>query len=315
MEAKYFDLLDEETIAFVRHTEEFYPADAVDFSVQKQRQYYDALCREFHVDYPDQVTSTDHFWETRENSVPVREYKSGGASPGAHILFFHGGGFVVGGLESHDSICGELCGRTGCNLTAVDYRMAPEHLHPAAFDDALVSFRRAAAEKNLPIILVGDSAGGNLAAAVSHAVRGEKHTPAGQVLIYPGLGGDMSKGSYIEHANAPMLTLADIDYYHEIRTGGSGLPRDVTAMPLVDDDFTDLPPTVVVTAECDPLADDGKEYRDRILADGGKAVWFNETGLVHGYLRARSSCKRARESVTRIVKAIEMLAGGQWDYP
>ncbi|MGI9351649.1 MAG: alpha/beta hydrolase [Rhizobiaceae bacterium] len=315
MEAKYLDLLDEETIAFVRHTEEFYPSDAATASIQKQRQYYDALCKEFHVEYPDGVTSSDQFLSIGDHSIPVRDYHFTNTVPQANIMFYHGGGFVVGGLESHDSICGELCGRTGCSLTAVDYRMATEHLHPAAFEDALLAFKRMAAEKNLPTILVGDSAGGNLAAAVSHTMRREIHAPVGQVLIYPGLGGDVSRGSYLEHANAPMLTLADIEYYHEMRTGGSGLPRDVTAMPLTDEDFTDLPPTVLITAECDPLADDGKEYCDRMLKAGGKAVWINETGLVHGYLRARSSCKRAAESVSRIVEAIEMLANRRWEYP
>lgn len=312
MDAKYLDLLDEETLAFVKDTEAFYPADAVDAPVEKQREYYDALCEEYHIDYPDGVTSSDRILQADGFSIPVRDYVGSGGKSRAHIVFYHGGGFVVGGLESHDSICGEFCGRTGCSLTAVDYRLAPEHLHPAAFEDALFSFRQIARETNLPIILVGDSAGGNLAAAVSHEARAGEVQPIGQVLIYPALGGDQSKGSYIEHAEAPALTLADIDYYHRIRTGGEGLPRDVTAMPLLDADFSNLPPTVIITAECDPLAEDGRDYRDRILAAGGKAQWINERGLVHGYLRARSTVKRAADSVTRMVKAIEMLADGEW---
>ncbi|MEM9277199.1 MAG: alpha/beta hydrolase [Pseudomonadota bacterium] len=314
METKYLDILDEETLAFVKHTEDFYPPYAVNAPIPEQRQYYDALCREYHIEYPEGVSSSDRTLKNREAFIQLRNYVSVSGVSRAHIVFFHGGGFVVGNLETHDSICAEFCGRTGCSVTAVDYRLAPEHLHPAAFDDSLVAFQRIANETDLPIILVGDSAGGNLAAAVSHTARKEEKQPIGQVLIYPALGGDQTKGSYIEHANAPGLTLDDIDYYHRIRTGGKGLPQDVSAMPLLDEDFSNLPPTVIITAECDPLADDGRDYRDKIAAAGGKVVWINEEGLIHGYLRARSTVKRAADSVTRIVEAIEMLADGKWEY-
>ena len=98
------------------------------------------------------------------------------------------------GCDSHDDVCAELCGRTGYELVSVDYRLAPEHLHPAAFDDALAAFEWIAASLPQPILLAGDCAGGNLAAAVSHATRGHSRAPIGQVLIYPGLGGDIDEG-------------------------------------------------------------------------------------------------------------------------
>jgi len=248
MDDKYLDLLDAETLAFVRQTEAFYPVDAINATIEQQRGFYDALCDEFNEGYPPEVT--------------------------------------------HDSICAEFCARTGCSLTAVDYRLAPEFIHPVAYDDCLVAFNRITAEQTIPIILVGDSAGGTLAAAVAHTVRGEAQNLVGQLLIYPALGGDKSKGSYQEHANAPMLTLADIEFYGEIRGSGRDLSNDATATPLADRDFSNLPPTVIVTAECDPLADDGGAYRDVIQKAGGKALWFNETGLVHGYLRARFTVER-----------------------
>src|SRR5690606_22159742 len=116
-----------------------------------------------------------------------------------------------------------------------------------------------------PIILTGDSAGGNLAAAVSHTTRGHARKPAGQVLIYPALGGDRSKGSYNSHAEAPMLTLRDIEFYADIRTGGQHRAGDITLSPLTDTDFSGLPPTVLITAECDPLSSDGEAYRDRVI--------------------------------------------------
>jgi acetyl esterase len=111
-----------------------------------------------------------------------------------------------------------------------------------------------------------------------------------------------------------MLTMRDLDFYSRFRTGGREWGRDATLSPLADADFSDLPPTVIVTAECDPLSSDGEAYRDRMLAAAGRAVWREEKGLVHGYLRARHSVGRARESFTRIVEAVGWLGKGEWPY-
>jgi len=232
--------------------------------------------------------------------------------PAATVLYIHGGGFILGGLDSHDDVCADFCARTGFEVVSVDYRLAPEHLHPAAFDDALHAFEWAAKTYDRPVLLCGDSAGGNLCAAVAHATRGHAKRPIGQVLIYPGLGGDRSRGSYVTHAQAPMLTMRDLEFYKHIRTGGHDRSGDATLAPLADTDFARLPPTVLITAQCDPLSSDGETYRDRIIAAGGRATWVEEPGLVHGYLRARHTVGRARESFTRIVDAVASLGRGAW---
>ncbi|HGG06290.1 MAG TPA: esterase, partial [Aliiroseovarius sp.] len=152
--------------------------------------------------------------------------------------------------------------------------------------------------------LAGDSAGANLASAVSHATRGQFRI-AGQVLIYGAFGGNVDRGSYLTHAHAPMLTRDDIVYYMDIRFDNSAPDADPTAAPLQDTDFTDLPPSVLISAECDPLSDDSRDYAERIESAGGQALWINEAGLVHGYLRGRKTVRRARESFARIVKAID----------
>jgi acetyl esterase len=205
-----------------------------------------------------------------------------------------------------------LCARTGFEVVSVDYRLAPEHVHPAHFDDAMSAFEWAVGTYACPIFLCGDSAGGNLAAAVSHATRGHRIKPVGQVLIYPALGGDMSRGSYLTHAQAPMLTTSDLRNYERLRTGGVDRTGDITMAPLADADFAYLPPTVVFTAECDPLSSDGEAYRDRFVAAGGRAFWLEEDGLVHGYLRGRHTVGRARSSFTRIVDALQVLGHGAW---
>ena len=306
----YATLIDPETWAFIRRTESFYPPDAVTLSTAEQRSIYDRMCRAFDAGHPAGASTATTAIPGQAGAIPIRTYRRVDENPAAAVLYFHGGGFVVGGLDSHDSVCAELCARTGFTVASVDYRLAPEHPHPAAFDDAMSAFAWAAAHFARSILVVGDSAGGNLAAAVSHAARSSPVQPAGQVLIYPGLGGAMDHGSYLSHAGAPMLTLRDIEYYRDTRAGGRDLDGDSTFAPLADTDFSGLPPTVIVTAQCDPLSSDGETYPDQILAAGSKAVWIEEPGLVHGYLRARHGVRRARDSFTRIVEAIGALGHG-----
>ncbi len=272
-------------------------------TIQEQRDVYDQMCRAFFTGYPDGVTAVDK----SADGVPVRCYTNAGSIPRVVILYFHGGGFVVGGLESHDDVCAEICERTGQVVVSVDYRLVPEHVHPAAFEDGITGFNWVTCEYGLPIILVGDSGGGNLAAAVSHNTRNHPNAPIGQVLIYPGLGGDMKRGSYVTHANAPMLTMADIEFYAGIRTGGLDVMGDACYAPLWDKDFANLPPTHIFAAECDPICDDGDTYRDALQTAGVSAVCEVEKGLVHGYLRARHKVKRAQDSFTRIINAINSL--------
>ena len=314
MATDYTTLIDAETWAFIERTNAYYPPDTIDYTVEQQREIYDRMCREFHTGYPENVSATDSSIATPTHAIPIRIYRSSTPDARAMVLYFHGGGFILGGLDSHDDVCAELCGRTGYEVVSVDYRLVPEHLHPAAFDDAMSAFEWAARTYAQPIVLGGDSAGGNLAAAVAHHVRGHARAPIGQVLIYPGLGGDTAKGSYVTHADAPMLTMRDLLFYKDIRSGGADVSSDVSFQPMRDPVFSSLPPTVIVTAECDPLSSDGAEYRDRMRAAGGRAVSFEEKGLVHGYLRARHTVARARESFTRIVEAIGALGRGEWPY-
>jgi acetyl esterase len=134
------------------------------------------------------------------------------------------------------------------------------------------------------------------------------------VLIYPGLGGDRGAPSYSEHAHAPMLTAADLEFYSGIRCDGPVPTDDPTYQPLQDSDFSHLPPTVIFTAQCDPIASDGPAYRDAIRKAGGRAELVEEAGLVHGYLRARHMSQRAADSFERIVLAIEALGQDIWSY-
>ena len=298
----YQTLIDSATWAFIRTTDAAYPPDTASLTIAEQRAIYDSMCRIFHHGYPAGVTALD----VMVAGVPCRHYP--GAAP--QVIYLHGGGFVVGGLHSHDDVCAEIRATTGLGVLAVDYRLSPEHLHPAAYEDAMAVVRASVG----PVILAGDSAGGNLAAAVSHGLRGSGVAILGQVLIYPGLGGDRSTGSYITHAHAPMLTLADVAFYAGIRHGGTEVLGDPSVAPLQDADFSGLPPTVAIGAQCDPLCDDAPAYATAIRAAGGLAQAWTEPGLVHGYLRARHSVPRAAASFDRICNAISTISKGQWPY-
>lgn len=305
-QADYGLLLDDEVRAYIARGAAFYPPNAVDLSIDAQRALYDTMCADFHAGYPEGVQA----WEESFGGVPCRRYETG-----AHdttLIYYHGGGFVVGGLHSHDDICAELSARAGVRVVSVDYRLAPEAVFPACYADALAAFEAICATYTTRILMAGDSAGGNLAAAVTHAARARV---AGQVLIYPALGGDATKGSYVTHANAPELSTSDMAFYQATCLGNAVKPvGDPRYAPLQDTDFAALPPTVIVTAQCDPIASDGEAYRDLITAAGGQAVWFNEAGLVHGCLRARHMSKRAAALFDCVVEASVALSKDTWPY-
>ncbi len=291
--------LAEDMRAFIAKTEAAFPPDAPQMDAAGQRALYDAMCRLFDRPYPPGVTARDQAL----GGVPCRVYTPARCRDGVTVVYFHGGGFVVGGLDSHDAICAELAEAAGVRLIAVDYRLSPEHRHPAAFDDACAVVRAVAGPK----LLAGDSAGGNLAAAVSaHLLQ---DGIVGQVLVYPGLGGDKSLPSYARHAHAPMLTREDVESYASVRFADGAHGRDdPTAAPLVARRFEHLPPTVVFTAECDPLASDGAEYAARLAEAGVPVALTEEPGLVHGYLRARHMAEGASDSFARIGAALRAMA-------
>ena len=214
----YDQLIDTETWAFIRRIEGFAARDAA-APVAERRRAYDAQCAAFNNGRPDQVKVAD----LSADGVPVRVYSAG--MPTRTVLFAHGGGYFLGGLDSHDDICAEICIDTGYRVVAVDYRLAPEHPHPAAFDDCWTAAQWALREYADGLVLAGDSAGGNLVAAVAHHARGRLEGILGQVLIYPDLGGDLNQPSYTEHAQAPLLGTDAVRGYRSLRHGGAMAER------------------------------------------------------------------------------------------
>ncbi len=291
---KYPQITDPGISAFIEAGEAFYPADAVDFTMAEQREFYDKYCAHFRKPRPASIQVHDF----TVGEVQCRRYTP--ERPTAKLLYLHGGGYVLGGLESHDDICAELAEKAQVEVTAVQYRLAPEHPFPAAFDDCWAVLQTLG-----PCIVAGDSAGGNLSAALclkARDVGGHKITA--QVLIYPGLDGDVTKGSYITKAHAPGLTTADTLYY---RKTYAGHPHKY-AGPLQETDYRNLPPAFIVAAGHDPLHDDATEYAARLNTAGGTAELREEPLLIHAYLRASHMSKPAADSFAAIVAAIKGFA-------
>lgn len=303
---------DPEVIAFIEKTLAFYPADTFGNSTAQNRALYDAYAAAFRAPRPTSVTTEDFTIAASDPArmIPARRYRSARhIHPDVAVLYFHGGGFVLGGLDSHDDVCAEMAAKTGVDVVSIDYRLAPEHLHPAQLDDAEAACL-GLGEHYPCVIVAGDSAGGNLAAALCLRCKARGHRqPAGQVLIYPGLGGDPSKGSYLENAEAPMLTRAECLHYSKVRSGGVERSEisDPELSPLLEHNFEGLAPAFVVTADIDPLRDDGADYVTRLNEAGITAQHRNEPQLVHGYLRARNTSRRAAESFAAICAAIARL--------
>lgn len=304
-ETDYRDLIDDETWEFIRASARHFPPDSARLPLEEQRAFHDAMCRAFRAELPGGVSLRDRTL----GGVRCRLHETAGAT--GTVVWLHGGGFVLGGLDDDDDICAEIATATGLRAVGVDYRLAPEHPHPAAFQDALAATGAIAQAFPGPLVLMGEDAGGALAASVTHALRG-RVAVSGQVLVCPTLGGNRDRGSYLTHAAAPMLSRQDVLFMAAIRHDGREPAADPTADALRDTDFRGLPPTLIVTAQCDPLSDDGRDYRDAIRAAGGRARWIEEPGLVHGFLRARHRTARAADSFARITAAIAGMARGQF---
>ena len=281
--------LSPELSAFVTQTLDFSYSDT---SIHGQRLGYSTMCRAFTPARPADISISEQLID----QVPVRQYRPTSQTPVTGwpcVVYLHGGGWVVGNLDSHDFITAQLASQLNAVVIAVDYRLAPEHPFPAAFDDCLAVWRGLqTGAANAPLdpqrmAIAGDSAGGNLAAAVCLALRDAgQPQPRLQALIYPGLGGDDTLPSRIECANAPLLSTRDVHSYQALYLPGSAKPS-AYAMPLQARDLRNLAPAFIAVAQFDPLRDDGMQYTERLEAADVAVDFHPGHGLVHGCLRAR----------------------------
>ncbi|MGI9406968.1 MAG: alpha/beta hydrolase [Hyphomicrobiaceae bacterium] len=302
---------DPEVLAFIDETARHYPETSNRASADEARAAYNALCKAFDYPHPAGVSTKDSTVEAAnpDREIPARHYTSGKLI-GTCLMYLHGGGWIVGGLESHDSICAEICANTGMDVIAVDYRLCPEHRHPAALDDCEAAFTEVAGRYDT-IIVGGDSAGGHLTAALCIRLRDAAgRQPAGQLLIYPAVGILPEGGSYESNADAPGLTTDDVIHYWGILAGDADwrTTTDAGLAPIRAADFSDLPPAIISSAGIDPIRDDAMHYASRLTEAGVPVQWRNDPQLIHGHLRARHMSKVAAAHFRWICDALTRLA-------
>jgi len=233
---------------------------------------------------------------TIAGSIPARVYRPEGDDPRPTIVYFHGGGFVIGDLDTHEGVCRLLANDVGAVVVSVDYRLAPEHRFPAAVEDAEAAVRWVVehvaeyGDDAARIAVGGDSAGGNLAAVAAQLAHAAGIELAAQLLIYPAVDMLGDYPSRIENAEGYFLTLSDMHWFGEQYSGlkyddpaAAELDRDPRMSPLRAQSLAGLPPAVVATAEFDPLRDEGDAYAEALAAAGVKVEHQQFPSLIHGF--------------------------------
>ncbi|MCV7442671.1 alpha/beta hydrolase [Mycobacterium paraense] len=256
---------------------------------------------------PDMAAVTETAIPGPGGDIEVRIYRPTTDTGGPVLVYLHGGGLVMGSNHSFEPLARELAAASGATVVAVDYRLAPEFPPPAQFDDAYAAtawVSRNAAELGVDperLAVVGDSAGGSLAAGIALAAR-DRGGPAVcvQVLLYPGLDRDMSVPSIAALADAPLLARDDIDYLHALADGDAGAPSDPYLVPAYASDLSGLPPAIVVTGGCDPIRDWGERYADRLRDAGVQTITARYPGMYHGFLMRSDATARGRLAIAEI---------------
>jgi len=248
--------------------------------------------------------------------IPVRIYTPEGSGPFPVLVYFHGGGWVIGDIESHDASVRALTNRSGCVVVSVDYRLAPEHKFPAAAEDCFAATQWAAAHAAefhgdaSRLAVGGDSAGGNLAAVVSLLAK-ERGGPriALQLLVYPVTDYNFDRPSYVENAEGYLLTRDSMVWFwnHYLNSPDEG--KNPVASPIQASDLRGLPPALVITAEYDPLRDEGEAYAKRLEEAGVQVVCTRYDGMIHGFFGMHLMIDKARQALDQAATALRTALG------
>ena len=252
-----------------------------------------------------------------DEQVQAQLYVPADQTPRASILYLHGGGWVLGSAKLSDPFSRELAAATSCAVLSLDYRLAPETPFPGAVEDSYAALqwlsarRRALFGADLPVVVLGDSAGGNLAAVTSNLAR-ERSGPqvAAQVLIYPVTDCDLERGSYTVFKDGPVLTRADMAWFWHHYVAAEDERRNPQASPLRAASLEGAPPSFILTAENDPLRDEGEAYAHALEASGVIVRLKRYAGQVHAFLSLLTSSRGGQEALGDISAFIVQHVGG-----
>ncbi|MEX0961841.1 MAG: alpha/beta hydrolase [Simkaniaceae bacterium] len=249
--------------------------------------------------------------KTPTHEIPARIYCPHlGKSEGV-ILYFHGGNFVKGDIETFDTLMRDLAFYSNSQVLSIGYRLAPEHPFPAALDDALFAYKWLVSEidrnKSFPkkIALAGDNAGGNLVASLTHQIKGEKIQPCFQVLIYPFLDFTFNSPSHTQFKEGYLLEESSLIWYRKQLVPRKHPFDDPMLSPLFHKNFKNLPPALIITAEYDPLRDDGESYADRLKEASIPVKLHRFDGMTHGFFQMATILESGRKAIYEVSEEIK----------
>lgn len=300
---------------YLDRSEALFSHTAADITIDAQRRAFTALCQAFAGPRPAGLSVVGGTVPGPRGDTAIRTYRPAGEAAAAGLVYFHGGGWVLGNLDSHDDHCAWMAATSGVVIVAVDYPLAPENMHPIPFEASDAAVRHIAAHAGDYGIdpgrlgIGGDSAGAALAAAIALKACGDGGPALKmQLLIYPTLGCDHSLPSFRESASAPALSTADMAGYLRLYTG-QDLPdiTDPYAAPLLAADLAGMPPAMIAACELDPLRDEAATWHERLRQAGVPSRYYLGEGLVHGVMRARRMSAPA-------MRFFEAVCGGLSDF-
>jgi acetyl esterase len=262
--------------------------------------------------FPDVAAVVDHRVPVSGGEIIVRAYSPGGPGPHPALVYYHGGGWVIGDLYTHDGLCRSITNAARCTVLSVDYRLAPESKYPVAVEDsyAALLWIVANAERlgidRRRIAVGGDSAGGNLATVMALVARDRKGPRlALQVLIYPVTDHDLDTRSYRENATGYVLTREGMRWFWNHYLAREAQGREPYASPLRASSLAGLPPALIITAEYDPLCDEGEAYAARLRDAGVPVTLTRYPGMFHGFVRMTNILDKARTALDEIASSVQ----------
>jgi len=249
--------------------------------------------------------------------IPVRIYTPKGPGPFPMFMNFHGGGWVIGDLDTADSQCRDICNLAAAVVVSVDYRLAPEHRFPAAVDDAYAATRWAADNARAlegdaaRLAVGGDSAGGNLAAVVALMARDRGGPPlVFQLLVYPVTNAEFDTPSYRDNGEGYLLTREAMQWFWNHYCPSVDERRNPLASPMAEKNLAGLPPALVLTAEYDPLRDEGEAYAKRLQAAGVATEHVRYDGLIHGFFAMSRIVAAGRPGMEKACETLRRVYSG-----
>lgn len=254
----------------------------------------------------DKKLPVKHITNINEIGIQLRIYNNSEEKNQRVMVYFHGGGFVLYDINSHDLVCRRLCVMNNCIVVSVNYRLAPEHSFPAAHNDAFAAIKWVL--ENIEkyggspanIVLAGDSAGGNLAACMAHRCKENGIAIRAQVLVYPWIDGRLSNPSIEKNGTGYLLEKETMFWFQEQYTPRAEDRCVPEVSPCFEPKFDGLAPAMVLTAEYDPLLDDGKNYHQQLKSVGIKSEYYEYKDLIHGFFNLPFVHKNALKAYTDI---------------